>query len=123
MNNDPKGPKGRPRKAAGGMSAKFLAWARDPARTNDELFTLEMILEQGRTVWGWKHKDPRHVGWQTIYARAKERRLNPAYRAVLGEANLECTVEALADVEALNIAGQDDRPRRDLGPLRLLPQP
>jgi hypothetical protein len=122
MSEEPPGAKGRRRKGGGETGAEFRAWALDPARTNEELFTVELLLEQGRTVWGWKHKQPRHFDWGAITAHRKERRLNPAYRPVLNQEDMECTVEVLADVKTLSYSGYDDRPCRDLGPLRFVPQ-
>ena len=55
----------------------FLKWVSDPARTNDELFTVELFVEQSRVSHDWPHQFVDN-GFEAKMQRAKERRADPA---------------------------------------------
>ena len=54
------------------LPEEFQNWALDPSRTNDELFTVELLLEWGRVVWGWKHQQPKIHDWDREQAHRKD---------------------------------------------------
>src|SRR3954452_9835092 len=59
----------------------FIQWVTDPARTNDELFTVEILVEGVRAFnWPFNHVDNTFAGQRE---RARERKLNPAHRPAL----------------------------------------
>jgi hypothetical protein len=99
----------------------FKKWALEPTRTNDELFTVELIIEWGRVVWGWKHQQPKMHDWDKEQAHRKERRLNPAYRPQLNREYLDATVEVWSEMTKLHYMSWEDRPIRDLSALRFFP--
>jgi hypothetical protein len=99
----------------------FQQWALDPARTNDELFTVEILLEWGRVVWGWKHQQPKMPDWDKEQAHRKERRLNPAYRPQIKRDYLDATIEIWADIKKFYYTSWDDRPMRNIEALRFFP--
>jgi hypothetical protein len=99
----------------------FKQWALEPSRTNDELFTVELIVEWGRVVWGWKHQQPKMHDWDKEQAHRKERRLNPAYRPQINREYLDATVEVWAELNKLHYMSWEDRPIRDLSALRFFP--
>jgi hypothetical protein len=104
------------------LAEDFKEWALDPKRTNEELFTLELLLEKGRVVWGWKHKNYGHDDWDAKRAHSEERRLNPAYRAVVNREYLDCTVEIWEKFTDFSPNQWNDRPVRDISALRFFPQ-
>jgi hypothetical protein len=103
------------------LPEEFQNWALDPARTNDELFTVELLLEWGRIVWGWKHQQPKIHDWDREHAHRKERRLNPAYRTQINREFLAYTIEIWEDFKKLHYMSWEDRPIRNLEALRFFP--
>lgn len=72
-----------------------MAWVSDPARTKDELFTVEAILECVRGYhWPFTH----------------ERKLNPAHRAAFHRDELEALANRAKTLTNLSGATVDDRP-------------
>ena len=57
--------------------ADFLAWVTDPQRTNDELFTVELLLERMRIRPDWPFPG-RRFDFEEKMKTAKARRFNPA---------------------------------------------
>jgi len=57
------------------LAEEFRAWALDPGRTNDELFTAELLVEAAQLL-----EDHRQRVWHRDYdvhrERCKQRRLN-----------------------------------------------
>lgn len=97
----------------------FLKWVSDLARTNDELFTLEILLERARG-----HTWPHHFvedGYDAQRERARERQLNPAYRPALHLEELRTLVAEVEKRTYFSGAYGDDRPLRDLSALRFFP--
>jgi hypothetical protein len=103
------------------LPVEFQQWALDPARTNDELFTVEILLEWGRVVWGWKHQQPKMPDWDKEQAHRKERRLNPAYRTQIKRDYLDATIEIWADIKKFYYTSWEDRPMRNIEALRFFP--
>lgn len=75
---------------AAGVSkpADFVGWVTDPARTNDELFTVELLIDRMRVWQHWPFRE-RSLGFDEAQKVKKERRFNPAYRPFLALDELE----------------------------------
>ncbi|MBA3833502.1 MAG: hypothetical protein H0X34_16735 [Chthoniobacterales bacterium] len=100
---------------AAGVSkpADFVGWVTDPARTNDELFTVELLLERMRVWQDWPFRE-RSLGFDEAQKVKKERRFNPAYRPFLALDELEALQERADTVTHFTGSGMSDRPLRDL---------
>ena len=96
---------------------EFLAWAGDPARSNEELFALEVLFERqgNRQEFPFKRPDV-----EAQVARHDARRLNPAYRPALSREHLEALAD-FADGTEYFETGYNDRPLRDLRALEFFP--
>ena len=105
------------------LADEFAVWARDPRRTNDELYFAELLIESGHETWRrvtqapWSRKD-----YEAQVTKRKRRLLNPAYRAKLDQKKLAHTVEVWAEMESVSNDRYHDRPVRDLSALRFFPQ-
>lgn len=99
----------------------FRSWALDPARTLEQLCTLEVFLKWGRVVWGWKHNDQEMPDWNRDAAKRKERRENPAYRPKIDPLAVERTAEVWDRIDKWSSSNHDDRPMRNLDVLRFFP--
>ncbi len=96
----------------------FLQWVSDPARTSDELFTVEMLLERNRG-----HNWPLSLvetGFEAELERARARKLNPGYRPALHHEELLILAERAATLKHFSGA-HNDRPFRNLEALRFFP--
>jgi hypothetical protein len=100
--------------------ADFIRWVTNPARTNDELFTVELLLERMRAWHHWPFRD-RSLGFEETMKVMKARRFNPAYRPALPLDELEALQERAATVTHFNSHGTSDRPVRDLTALSFFP--
>ena len=63
----------------------FIQWALDPARTVEERFTLELIVEQGLSYWDAQHQTHTPIDWDARRERERQRSLNPAYQPKFSE--------------------------------------
>src|SRR5664279_1678820 len=95
-----------------------VAWALDPARTIEERYTLELLVESGVGFWNARHNVHVSYSLEDSMARSRERKLNPAYDPHYSEENLRKAVEHLEIIEEWR--GSSDRPVRSLEPLRFL---
>jgi hypothetical protein len=98
----------------------FVKWVTDSARTGDELFTVELLLERMRAWQHWPFRD-RRTDFQETMRRQKERRFNPGYRPALPHDELEALEERADTVTHFMAHGLSDRPLRDLAALRFFP--
>lgn len=98
----------------------FLAWVCDPARTNDELFTVEILIEgaRGGTDWPFSHVDG---SYDARMERARERKFNPAHRPALHRDELKALMARAETVTNFSGAYMDSRPLRNLEALRFFP--
>lgn len=104
------------------LADDFYQWTIDPARTSDELFPAELIVERGWMLYRAKHKLPWDFkGWEPIHRLQRERDENPAYRSRIDRKHLEATVEVWADIKEFPDACGSKRPIRDLSVLRFFP--
>ncbi len=76
-------------------SQAFIDWALDGARTLEERFTLELIVEQGVGYWEAQHKSYTPTNWEARQELERQRSLNPAYQPKISEQNLCRTAECL----------------------------
>ena len=104
------------------LADDFYQWTIDPARTSDELFPAELIVERGWMVYRGKHKLPfEFSGWDPIHRLRRERDENPAYRSHIDRKHLEATVEVWADLKDFPDSCCSKRPIRDISVLRFFP--
>lgn len=105
-----------------GMSngADFVAWATDPARTADQLFTVELLIERARLWQEWPFRD-RTLPFDEEMAAAKARKLNPAYRPTPARDEIEVLPQFAHRLTHLMLGGSCDRPLRNLEALRFFP--
>lgn len=71
----------------------FSHWVTTASRTNDELLTVELLIERMRFWPHWPFRDRRVVDFEEQMKLKKERRFNPAYRPFLAMDELEALQE------------------------------
>ncbi len=101
---------------------EFRHWVLDPARTNDELFTAELLLETAKQRWEIKHNQFEGYNWEAIAARRRERAGNPAYRPRITAELVDQAIEVWDEIMQLWADHSQDRMVRDLTVLRFFPQ-
>ncbi len=92
----------------------FTSWALDRARTVEERFGAQLLIEHFA----------RHGGgydWQRLLATTEARKLNPAWEPGYTEAQIQATAGKLAALTDWRTDVGNDRPLRDLSVLRFLP--
>jgi hypothetical protein len=101
----------------------FIRWALDDARTVEERFTVELLVEKYLDRWHWKHKTGvQSEPWEHRHERVRQRKLNPAYEPHYTEENLRRALEIAAGDKGWECrSGSDDRPARSIELLRFLP--
>jgi hypothetical protein len=98
----------------------FVEWVCDPARTNDELRTVELLIEQRRSDPDWPFPELRE-NFDAQLERMRERGVNPGYRPGLHEGEIEQL--SLFSAKAFGFYGGSgyDLPLRDLKALAFFP--
>lgn len=96
----------------------FIAWSLDPARTIDERYTVELLVEMGVSHWNSKRKIFDTQTFDQRMALSRERKLNPAYQPQYSEESLAKSVESLAVMKSW--WARPDLPIRSLGAFRFL---
>ena len=100
----------------------FVRWALDGARSVEERYTTELIVERGVSWWNAHHGTFRHETIDESMERQRQRALNPAYDPRYSEQALRRAAEAWSEIKQFyEFSGIDDRPIRDLQVLRFLP--
>jgi hypothetical protein len=98
----------------------FVDWVCDPARTNDELFTVELLIEQRRHESDWAFPEFRQ-DYDAHHETMRIRGMNPAYQPGLHEGEVK-QLWALRDkVLCFHGGSSPDRMLRDLTALRFFP--
>jgi hypothetical protein len=93
----------------------FIRWALDGARTVEERFTLELLVEQGVNYWNAQHKTHTPFNWEARRELERQRSLNPAYQPKFSEQDVRRTAECLHLIKSWwHTRGYDERPIRDL---------
>jgi len=104
------------------LAEQFHAWALEPSRTNDELYTIELLVESAWGTWCHRHKRHEPLDVDAKTAQAKRRMLNPAYRARISREKLDALVEVWADMRRFSVSTYNDRPMGEVETLRFFPQ-
>jgi hypothetical protein len=100
-------------------SNSFAAWACDPARTIEERFGAEILIEQTIGLWKKKHGvEQESINYEAERLRKKDRMLNPAYEPRFTRQDAEHVEEILPEVKGFDDGVYDDRPIRDLSFVR-----
>ena len=100
----------------------FRDWALAPERTNDELYTIELLVDSAWETWCYRHQRHEPMDLDVQIARAKRRMLNPAYRALISREKLDALVEVWADFRRFSFSFSHDRPVGEVETLRFFPQ-
>lgn len=103
------------------LADEFLNWARDPLRSDDELYTIELLVEEGWKAWCRKHKRPDAFDLPAIRAHHDKQRLNPAYRASIPSEKLDALLETWESLISLTLHNFETRPITDLEAFRFFP--
>jgi hypothetical protein len=99
----------------------FVGWALDKARTVEERYTTELIVEKGVSWWHSRRGIHKPYDFDAISERKRQRALNPAYEPRYTEEALRRTAEVAPQIKSWNeFTGHDARPIRDIQVLRFL---
>jgi|GEM_PF-1787071 len=100
----------------------FVRWALDDARTVEERYTTELLVEQGVSWWNSRHKIYKHESFEERIERKRQRALNPAYQPQYSEESVRKSAEVFHEFKSWShFFGYDERPIRDLKVFRFLP--
>lgn len=99
-------------------SEDFLTWSTDKSRTVEELFGIELLVEQCLPHWNHKHGVTVPFNWEHICLTRKNRQLDPRYKPHLTRDQLERAAEVLDKITSFSTNTGDDRHLRDLSFLR-----
>ena len=95
-------------------SEAFIQWALDAARTVEERYTTELIVEMALNYWFSHHKISRPFDFEAIRERQRQRALNPAYEPKLNETDVRRATEMFHQLKSWTIWSYNERPIRDL---------
>ena len=102
-------------------SEDFIRWALDTARTLEERYTTELLVEQGVSWWNSRRKIYIHEDYETRHERQRQRALNPAYEPRYSEESLRKAAEMFPETKSWSChCGYEERPIRDLKVLGFL---
>lgn len=98
---------------------EFVRWALDDARTLEERYTTELIVDDCVQTWRYRHKIYTQDPIDARLERERQRALNPAYQPTYSEESIRRTAEVLPELNHWNyFCGYNQRPIRDLKVLR-----
>lgn len=98
---------------------QFVKWALDDARTVEERYATELVLEQGVSRWNSRHKIYQHESFEERMERKRQRALNPAYDPRYSEESVVKTAEILDTFTIWwHSPMYDERPIRDISVFR-----
>lgn len=94
----------------------FISWALDGARTVEEHYTVELLVEIGAGWWNSQHNIYRRESLEDMMERKRQRAFNPAYEPRYSEIDVRHAAEAWLAVKTwwFSYGGLDERPIRDL---------
>jgi hypothetical protein len=94
----------------------FIKWALDDARTVEERYPVELLVEIGVGWWNSRRKIYKHESLEKQMERKRQRALNPAYEPHYSETDLRHAAEAWAAIKSwwFSTGGLDERPIRDV---------
>ena len=99
----------------------YIRWALDDARTLEERYTTELLVEQAEQTWHALNKTGQHRDWQEGMERKRQRYLNPAYDPHYTEMSVRRAAEIFPRMTQWSIgAGYQERPVRDISVIRFL---
>jgi hypothetical protein len=98
----------------------FVEWVCDPARTNDELFTVELLIEQRRSNLDWPFPE-RREDFEAQMERKRARGVDPGYRPGLHKGEIEQLSLYAAKAFGFHGGSGYDLPLRDLKALAFFP--
>ena len=99
----------------------FVRWALDDARTVEERYTTELIVERGETHWHYRRGEYGFESLEDTMERKRQRAFNPAYDPRCSEQSLRRAAEAWTQINQwMELGAHDTRPIRDLKVLRFL---
>ena len=100
----------------------FVPWALADARTPEERYATELLVEQLEQRWHWKHRTGYNRDWRDSMERERERFLNPAYEPAYSETSVRHAAEILPAITEWSFSqGFQHRPVRDFAVLQFLP--
>ena len=93
----------------------FIRWALDDARTVDERYTVELLVELGVGWWNSRHNISKGESFEERMERKRQRALNPAYEPRYSQTDLQHATETWPDVKTWWFSpGYEERAIRDL---------
>lgn len=94
----------------------FIRWAMADARTLEERYTVELLVELGVTWWNNQRKIYGTNNFEEQQERKRQRALNPAYEPHYTETDVRHAAEAWPTVKTwwFSTMGLDSRPIRDV---------
>jgi len=98
----------------------FIRWALDDARTVEERYTTELLVESVMSAWHYKHKTGVTFSWDEMRERRRQRKLNPAYEPSYSEESLRRAAEIFPERKEITLHDWD-RAVRDVSVLRFFP--
>jgi hypothetical protein len=99
----------------------FIDWALDPARTVEERFTVEILVENVMNFWHIKNKTGYYEGIEPKIERDRQRYFNPAYVPAYSETDLRRAAEVWPERKFWRVSlPLEQRPIRDISALRFL---
>ncbi|MBI3878847.1 MAG: hypothetical protein HY301_02130, partial [Verrucomicrobia bacterium] len=63
----------------------FVRWAMDDARTIEERYCVELLIERCHGRWHAMHNLPLKYDWDAFHEHHRQRKLNPAYAPTYSE--------------------------------------
>ena len=102
--------------------AAFIRWALDDARTVEERYTTQLIVEMGVNWWNSRHKIYKHYSLEESMERQRQRALNPAYDPRYAATDVEHAAAMLPEIKTWSTSiGLIERQIRDLKVFAFLP--
>lgn len=104
------------------MASAFASWALDPARTLEERFGIQLLVELllpelfSKADWSWNEN------YEATQLRHKTRALNPAYQPDFTAAQVEQVATKLSELKTLSLNHHEDRLLGSLAFLPFLPK-
>jgi hypothetical protein len=100
----------------------FIRWALDDARTLEERYTTELLVEHADQSWHNLHKTGRVTPFDKFLKRIRERFLNPAYQPAYSENSVRHAAEIVPLMTSWRLSPSGyERPIRDMAVLRFMP--
>lgn len=101
--------------------ADFIDWSSNPARTLEERFGVELLIEQTEQLSCKKEGVPYQRDYEIDRLHRKERSLDPAYQPDYQRIHVKRAARVLHEFTAFGMSFSDDRPLRDISFLRFCP--